>query len=54
VRGAAERGRGQHVPFMGEREGLWVLEQFLRTGLANGGWAERETACKQVRCLTVA
>jgi len=53
ARGAAERGRGQHVSSPGERGGLRVPERSSNAGLADGGWAGLETARKQVRCLTV-
>jgi len=53
ARGAAERGRGQHVPGAGERLDLRVQGPRTSTGLANGGWAERETAHHQVHCPTV-
>jgi len=51
ARGAAERGRGQHVSH-GRAEGA-KASHAARAGLAAGGRALRESAGQQGRCLTV-
>jgi len=50
ARGAAERGRGQHVLF---GFGGVAPSAATRAGLAIGGQALRESVRKQGRCLTV-